>query len=236
MKAGDFFKEKERAASSALTPKGYFIIRLDGKAFHTYTKGLVKPFDEGLSKAMVETTQALCKEVQNVKLAYTQSDEISLVLSDLGDEKTQLWFEGKIQKMVSVASSIATAVFNKKFNHPKGTLALFDARVFKLDSQQEVYEYLNWRRKDAYKNAITLISLKHFSHKEIHGVHTDDKILRIKEKGDCPDNYELGLRIGFVVKKHLVMVPAKNHKTGAEEIAERTSWIPEPFEDTKVEV
>lgn len=234
MKTGDFFKSKEEETGSVLKPKGYFVIRLDGKAFHTFTGKLKKPFDSSLSEAMITTTKALCSHVQNIKIAYTQSDEISLILSDLDEEKTQLWFEGKVQKMVSVAASVATATFNRSFRHPEGVLAFFDARVFRLETLEEVYEYLNWRRKDAYKNAVTLISLKHFSHKQIDKCHTDKKIEMIESKGDSVNNYHQGLLLGFIIEKEMRKLPFTNRKTQKTELVERAFWKEVAFTEKSV--
>lgn len=225
MKLGDYFKTKEQDSASTLKPKGWFVIRLDGKAFHTYTNRSPKPFDSKISEAMIYTAKALCAEVQNIRFAYTQSDEISLILCDLDEEKTQLWFDGKIQKIVSVASSIATANFNRTFKHQDGKLALFDARVFRLDSEAEVNDYLLWRQVDAIKNAVTLISLKHFSHKQIMGVNTSDKIAMIKSKGDDVNNYHQGLVQGFVIEKETRKVPIVHPKAKTSGFVDRNFWV-----------
>lgn len=89
------------------------IIRLDGKCFHTYTKGLNRPFDEGLMEDMIETTRFLCQNIEGTKCGYTQSDEISLLISDFDRLETQAWFDYNVQKMASVAASMATAKFNE---------------------------------------------------------------------------------------------------------------------------
>lgn len=230
---GDFFKSKEIEASNSLKPKAWFIIRLDGKAFHTFTQGLNKPFDTKLSEAMIFTVKQLCAEVQNVKLAYTQSDEISLVLTDLDSQETALWFEGKIQKMVSVASSIATAQFNRQFKHPQGTLAYFDARVFRLESLDEVKAYLLWRQEDAIKNAITLVALKHYSHKQIHKKNSKEKIEMIKVKGDSISSYFQGLIQGMMISKEIRKMPFENPKTKQKVMAERSFWVEDASPDFK---
>jgi len=96
-----------------LPRKTYTLIRVDGKAFHTYTKGLKKPFDEGLISDMNETAAYLCKNIQGAKFAYVQSDEISILLTDFDEITTDLWFDGNLQKMSSIAASLATARFNQ---------------------------------------------------------------------------------------------------------------------------
>lgn len=91
------------------------IIRLDGKAFHTFTRGFKRPFDDVLIKTMQETTKYLCENIQGCVLGYTQSDEITLVLVDYKTFSTNAWFDYNIQKCTSVAASMATMAFNKAF-------------------------------------------------------------------------------------------------------------------------
>lgn len=89
------------------------IIRLDGKAFHTFTRGFVKPFDAVLMKTMNDTMKYLCENIQGCVLGYTQSDEISLVLIDYQTLTTDAWFEYSVEKMCSIAASMATLAFNR---------------------------------------------------------------------------------------------------------------------------
>lgn len=91
------------------------VIRIDGRAFHTFTKGFNKPFDDVLIKTMQETTKYLCENVQGCVLGYTQSDEISLVLIDYQNLNTSAWFDYEVQKMCSISASMATMAFNKFF-------------------------------------------------------------------------------------------------------------------------
>ena len=105
-----FYEDRTRIK---LPRRTYTIIRIDGKAFHTYTKGLKRPFDTGLIDDMNWTTEYLCKNIQGVKFGYVQSDEISLVLTDFDTLQTDLWFDGNLQKMASIAASMATARFNQ---------------------------------------------------------------------------------------------------------------------------
>ena len=219
---GDFYKAKE--LKPGVPKKGWFIIRLDGKAFHTFTNQSEKPFDVSLSNAMQFVTKQLCSEIQNTKMAYTQSDEISIVMSDLDSDQTSLWYDGDIQKICSVAASIATAHFNNVFKHQKGKLAYFDARVFRLESEEEVQGYLVWRQRDSIKNAITLISLKHYSHKEIHAKHSGDKKEMIIQKGDSLCNYQEGLVNGFMAIKSYKQVPFEKPKNKTIGLVNRSFW------------
>jgi tRNA(His) guanylyltransferase len=91
------------------------LIRIDGKAFHTFTRGFKKPFDEILIRTMQETTQYLCGNIQGCVLGYTQSDEITLVLVDYKKLTSSAWFDYEVQKMCSIAASMATMAFGKFF-------------------------------------------------------------------------------------------------------------------------
>lgn len=110
---GDRMKEYETVPRTYLKRRVPVIIRLDGKAFHTFTKGMVKPFDRVLMKTMQETMRSLCGEIQGCVLGYTQSDEITLVLTDYATITTDVWFGYGVQKMCSVAASMATLAFDR---------------------------------------------------------------------------------------------------------------------------
>jgi tRNA(His) guanylyltransferase len=109
---GDRMKNYEAVNRHFLIPKLHTVLRLDGRAFHTYTKKFKSPFDDVLINAMDETAKYLCSKIQGAKFAYVQSDEITIYLSDNDELETQMWYGGNIQKMVSVSAAIATAKFN----------------------------------------------------------------------------------------------------------------------------
>ena len=109
---GDRMKGYEYISRNYLTKKLPVIIRLDGKAFHTFTRGMKRPFDNILIETMQETAKKLCENIQGCKVAYTQSDEITLLLTDYENIDTQGWFDYNIQKMCSISSSMATLYFN----------------------------------------------------------------------------------------------------------------------------
>jgi tRNA(His) guanylyltransferase len=102
---GDRIKDAENAFKFTLLKRAYTIIRIDGKAFHTYCTGLNTPYDKGLVEDMQATTKFLCESIQGCKIGYVQSDEISLVLTDFDEYKTQSWFDNELQKMVSISAS-----------------------------------------------------------------------------------------------------------------------------------
>jgi tRNA(His) 5'-end guanylyltransferase len=106
----EFYEDRTRFK---LVRRTNTIIRVDGKAFHTYTKGLKRPFDQGLMDDMDATAEFLCQNIQGAKFAYVQSDEISILITDYDDISTHAWFDGNLQKMSSIAASLATARFNQ---------------------------------------------------------------------------------------------------------------------------
>lgn len=176
------------------------IIRVDGKAFHTFTRGFKRPFDGALVAAMQRTMQFLCEGIQGCVMGYTQSDEISLLLVDYKKLDTAAWFDYNIQKCASVAASMATLEFNRAFweeyyswfvsaisgglsdedraykdalDRAEGTGAMFDARVFNLP-KEEVCNYFYWRQIDAVRNSIQMVGQAHFSHGQLHGKSCDE--------------------------------------------------------------
>ena len=171
------------------------LIRIDGKAFHTLTRGFKRPFDKILIKTMQETTKHLCENIQGCVLGYTQSDEITLVLVDYKKLTSSAWFDYEVQKMCSIAASMATMFFNKEFAFNVGmhigfldrtgfiltdegkeyasTLrnaidrgAMFDARCFNIP-KEEATNCLYWRQLDASRNSIQMVGQDNFSHKEL---------------------------------------------------------------------
>lgn len=112
---GDRMKDYENVSRLKFTKKSPVIIRLDGKAFHTFTKGFERPFDTIFMEAMQKTCKFLCENIMGCKFAYTQSDEISLLLVDYESNESQQWFDNNIQKMVSVSASMATLAFNSAY-------------------------------------------------------------------------------------------------------------------------
>jgi len=148
------------------------IIRIDGKAFHRYTRGLEFPWDMNLHFAMTETAKALIKSIQGASLAYLQSDEISVLCTDYETYKTCSWFDKNVQKIASVSASIATLAFNKNAPH-KNKDAHFDSRCFVLP-REEVVNYFIWRQQDATRNSIASLAQSKFSSKALHGKNTGE--------------------------------------------------------------
>ena len=170
----------EQVPKTRLVRRMPVAIRIDGKAFHTFTRGFEKPFDEVLVKSMQKTMKYLCENIQGCVFGYTQSDEITLILIDYKKLTSSAWFDYEVQKMCSIAASMATMAFNKFFydNIPvdskfsgkyytsleKG--AMFDARCFNIP-KEEVANLLYWRQLDATRNSIQMVGQANFSHKEL---------------------------------------------------------------------
>lgn len=165
----EFYENRTRIQ---LPRRTYTIIRIDGKVFHTYTRGLEQPFDIGLIEDMDETAYYLCKNIQGAKFGFVQSDEISILVTDFDKIGTDAWFDGNIQKMVSISASMATSKFNwlrlnRKFNSSIAgvdtimkmfKLAEFDARTFTIPSKVEVENYMIWRQVDTVRNSISSVA------------------------------------------------------------------------------
>lgn len=170
---GDRMKGYEQAARTYLTRRMPVIIRVDGKAFHSFTKGHDKPWDLQIRDSMTEAAKYLMEEIQGAKLAYVQSDEISVLITDYDSLESEAWFNKNVLKMTSVAASMATMAFNKEYvlgKRPREGWALFDARPFVLP-KEEVCNYFIWRQQDAVRNSIQGLGQKYFSHKQLHGVN-----------------------------------------------------------------
>ena len=178
---GDRMKKYEKVTSDKLMPRMPTLIRIDGKAFHTFVKKMnfEFPFDVELHALMTETALSLSWGVQNTRLCYYQSDEISLLLNDWATFQTDQWFGGNIQKIASVSASMATAGFIRgmiKYHMDDrlgNSLPMFDARVWQLP-KEEVNNYFLWRQQDAARNSIQMLGRSHFSHKQMQGKNQKD--------------------------------------------------------------
>lgn len=199
---GDRMKNNyENRAKTYLTRRMPVIIRLDGKAFHTFTKGMKKPYDEIFHNTMNATMKYLCENIQGCKLGYTQSDEITLLLTDYDTLDTDAWFDNNVQKICSVSASMATMKFNqvlrnlvsdwmdenavhtgvdiqlpleaRAYTRAITTGAMFDSRCFNIPVE-EVTNCFIWRQQDATRNAIQMLGQCNFSHKELQGKSCND--------------------------------------------------------------
>lgn len=238
---GDRIKTYEYVTRQYLLRRTPVIIRIDGKAFHTYTKGFERPFDRVLTQTMQDTMKYLCENVEGCVIGYTQSDEITLVLCDYKKLNTQAWFNANVQKMCSVAASMATMAFNYSFEKnvkanvtemcKQGNLnssyirenvlkrAVFDARVFNVP-KEEVNNCLLWRQQDATRNSIQSVAHAYFSDKQIKNKNTNMlQEMLWQEKGINWNNYPTHYKRGSCCVKEQYEVDGANGKTL------RTHWV-----------
>lgn len=177
---GDRMKAYENCFKHFIPKNHPVIIRVDGKSFHTLTRGLEKPFDEKFIECMEGTARYLLKNVQCCKMAYIQSDEISLLLDDRATEGTEPFFNNNLNKMISISSSMATYRFNKFANPMIDREGMFDSRAFIL-SDEEVPNYFIWRMRDWERNSLQMVARSKYSAKELHQknrIHMHDMLMK----------------------------------------------------------
>ena len=173
---GDRMKRYEDVHRLKLMPRAPKIIRIDGKAFHTYLKHAKKPYDSSVMARLNLTAIRLMKEIGGTaRFAYLQSDECSIVLNDALTHETQAWFDNNVQKIASVAASIYSVTFNQlvaigpELKELLPDAAYFDARVFAVPDPSEMVNYFVWRQQDAIRNSIQQYGRAKYSAKELHG-------------------------------------------------------------------
>jgi len=194
---GDRMKRYELASKQYLTRRTPIIVRVDGKSFHTFTRGMERPFDKPLMNAMAGTAGKMVSHMDGAVFAYQQSDEISILLKDWTTLNTEAWFDNNVQKIASVSASLATGYFNLLFDSDK--MAFFDARVFSIP-MEEVANYFIWRQQDATRNSIQMVAQAHFSQKQLHCVNTkamQEKLITEKDVNwnDCSPHEKRGAAI-----------------------------------------
>ena len=192
----EFYEARARTYLPRRTPVA---IRIDGKAFHTFTRGFQKPFDEVLGNAMVRTMEYLCKNIQGCVFGYTQSDEITLLLVDYKQLNSEAWFDYQVQKMCSIAASMATMAFNRYINEEFnrwfdkastcehthsmsiGDWNLYHSYAKSIEKgamfdarvfsipKEEATNLVYWRQLDATRNSIQMVGQANFSHNELQG-------------------------------------------------------------------
>ena len=248
----EFYEQVPKTKLMRRTPVA---IRIDGKAFHTFTHGFKKPFDEILIKSMQDTMKYLCENIQGCILGYHQSDEITLILIDYQNLNTSAWFDYEVQKMCSISASMATLAFNKFFSlniannfdieyiHMYGpqtpedeyaiTLmkaetkgAMFDARCFNIP-KEEVTNLIYWRQLDATRNSIQMVGQANFSHKELQNKSCNDiQDMLIAEKGINWNDFPTHQKRGSCCVRKVVDITTKD-------ICEELEWG-DPIKKTMV--
>lgn len=207
---GKRMKRYEAIPQISLMRRTPVAIRIDGKAFHTFTKYLNKPWDDIFQKSMQETMKYLCQNIQNCVFGYQQSDEITLILTDYETLTTDAWFGYEVQKLCSISASMATMKFNQAFadnaskwcynyfkawhhsetedkyletlNNCLNSGAMFDARCFNIP-REEVTNLVYWRQVDAVRNSIQSMGQAYFSHKQLMNKNTKEVRQMLEDNG-----------------------------------------------------
>jgi len=230
------------------------ILRLDMRAGHSFTKGFKRPFDEVFIKSMQNTAKYLCENIQNCKLSYQQSDEITLLLVDYDKLNTDCFFDYRVDKLCSIAASMATMAFNKFFekyvdeyrfskwdgisNYEDGTWgyiqtllnavdkgAMFDARCFNIP-KEEVTNNFYWRQDDASRNSIQMVGQANFSHKELHKKSRNDiQDMLMIQKGINWNDFPIYQKRGSCCVKKEIENKSTGYNGEVRAIEYRTKWV-----------
>jgi len=195
-------KRYEKVASYQFHPRNAIIVRVDGVAFHTFTKGANKPFDGSVSAAMFSATESVASAAQGCVLAYTQSDEATFLLTDLQGPNSQGWFGFKKSKLESVVASMFTYHFNEYLHRWGDTNllykpnrsdneAFFDARSFSVPLEDAPNVFV-WRQKDCYRNYIQALAQHEFGHAAIQGKPVKELEVELQYKATAWSQYAYG--------------------------------------------
>jgi len=203
---GDRMKQYEQVeAGRRLLPLLPICCRIDGKTFHTFCRGLKRPYDGGFCDLMRQTAKYLVKETQ-ANMGYCQSDEISLVWYS-NDYKSKIFFDGKVQKMNSVLASYATGFFNANLAqylpNKEGQIAAFDCRVWQVPTLMEAANMFVWREKDATRNSVEMAAQNYFSHKILHKKSNSEMQDMLHEKGVNWNDYPAFFKRGTYIQKRV---------------------------------
>jgi tRNA(His) 5'-end guanylyltransferase len=174
-------RDYEDALRLYVPRRTHVVIRIDGRAFHQFTRKLERPYCRKLADALDQAALKLAGEMIGCRFAYGQSDEYSFVLADTDPPDAALWFDGNVQKIASVSASIFTAAFNRSFIADEP--AAFDSRLLVIAQRSEVEKYLLWRQLDASANSLNMLASAHFTHEVLAGKSTAEKHDLLHAKG-----------------------------------------------------
>jgi tRNA(His) guanylyltransferase len=206
---GDRMKLYEGAeAGRRLMPLLPVLARIDGRAFHSFTRGMDRPFDARFSAAMLDTTIELVRET-GACMGYAQSDEITLAWQPAG--QSQIWFDGRVMKMTSQLGAQATLIFYRRalatMPEYADRLPTFDARVWNVPNQAEGANVFLWREWDATKNSVSMAASAYYSHKELMGKNSPQKHDMLHAKGVNWNDYPAMFKRGAYVQRRTRSVP-----------------------------
>jgi tRNA(His) 5'-end guanylyltransferase len=213
---GTRMKGYENIWKTKLPRRMPLIARIDGKAFHTYTRDCAKPFDKKLADLMDATAKHLCENIQGSQIAYIQSDEITILIHDYKSLNSEAWFDKELQKMCSIAAATASTFFTMNsnllgFKDSEGAntrkIALFDARFFIVPEHDVVNNFV-WRQQDAVRNSIQMLARSLYSHNECNNKNQSALQEMIHQKGKNWNDVPTGFKRGrCVYKKETLIAP-----------------------------
>jgi tRNA(His) 5'-end guanylyltransferase len=183
------------------------LARLDGRAFHAFVRGLNRPFDERLSRLMIETTQFLVRETTAV-VGYTQSDEITLAWVP-AEFDSQVFFDGRVQKMTSTLAALCSAFFNNRLPaflpaEYSQRMPVFDCRVWNVPNTTEAANTFLWRELDATKNSIAMAARTYYAHHEVHERNGSEMQELLFRKGVNWNDYPPFFKRGTFIRRRKV--------------------------------
>lgn len=219
----DKCKYYQSVSDHVLMPNSYVLVHCDGRAFSSLIKKRFKrPFDDDFIFMMNETAKYLCENIGGCKMAYVQSDEISLVLTDFDTETTDSFFGYRMCKLISTIAAMATAKFNRLWTQSilhfpcsdsdknlifnELPLATFDCKVWNVPNYYDAVAWFIFRQNDCIKNSVSQTAQSLFSHKELEGVDTQGRIDKMLcEKGINWEDFDNGVKYGRFIYKVKVM-------------------------------
>lgn len=224
---GDRMKRYEHVWQSEFPRRLPMIIRVDGRGFHRYLAGARKPFDPDFIEQMGLVAKSMCQQIDGAVFAYHQSDEISVLVCDYPGINTQPWFGGELQKIVSVAASIATT----ELAYHRRDRPMFDARAFVMPDAVEAVNYFVWRQKDAMRNAVSMAARAMFSHKQLHRVNVPGMKQMMADAGkDFDTSWSREARLGQQVQ-HATHSPREAHERTDDQGRTVLRWYDRHFWD-----
>ena len=223
-------KHYQSVTDIKLPRDGYNILQLDGNAFHSFTRGFERPFDDRFIEAMNQTALAIVETTPTAKFAYVQSDEINILLKTVDDEEP--YFSNRVEKVISLSAAKASVTMSRLY--PEKTPALFDARFFNVPDSQTAAEHFIWRQRDCTKNSIMSVGLSVFSHKQLHNKNTLDIREMLTEKGTPWESFSTAQKHGRIIRRmpynREVTFTHKRTKETKTIWAEGTQWVAFPAE------
>lgn len=211
MELGERMKTYEKVSERYATRGVPLIVRVDGKAFHTFTRKYCKEkFDKHFMTSMINAGMQTVKQISGFKLAYIQSDEISFLITDYDTLQTQPWFNYRLNKIESIVASYVSTYFNFFFHYDPDVkdLVVFDCRAFNVP-KNDVLNYFLWRMLDYKRNSLQTYCRQFFSHNQLKNKNQQQmhEMLNTIDKNWCKDLSNIEKNGTFIVKKfHLHII------------------------------